>query len=129
MILVLVVTLPPLLIAILLIATLVVSSYAARRREGGRLRAIGATQSFVFRQYMTETVSLTLIASVLAYVVSVVAAFMISQYFFKLGSVALFDLQLVAGLGLIISSIGAVGLYLFKTDTMPLRELLSYGEN
>ena len=129
MILVLVVTLPPLLIATLLIATLVVSSYAARRREGGRLRAIGATKQFVLKQYIAETISLTLVASILAYVVSVVAAFLISQYFFKLGSVTLFDLQLVAGLGLIVLLVGAIGLYLFKTDTMPLRELLSYGEN
>ena len=129
MILVLVVTLPPLLIATLLIATLVISSYAARRREGARLRAIGATRSFVLRQYIAETISLTLCAAVLAYVVSVVAAFLISQYFFQLGSVTLFDLQLVAGLGLIVLLVGAIGLYLFKTDTMPLRELLSYGEN
>jgi putative ABC transport system permease protein len=129
MILVLVVTLPPLLIATLLIATLVVSSYGARRKEGGRLRAIGATKSFVFKQYIAETISLTLVASVLAYVVSVITSFLISQYFFKLGSVTLFDLELITGLGLIVLLVGAIGLYLFKTDTMPLRELLSYGEN
>lgn len=129
MVLVLVVTLPPLLIATLLIATLVVSSYAARRREGGRLRAIGATKQFVLKQYIAETISLTLVASVLAYIVSVVAAYFISQYFFKLGSVTLFDLQLVTGLGIIVLLVGVIGLYLFKTDTMPLRELLSYGEN
>jgi putative ABC transport system permease protein len=129
MVLVLVVTLPPLLIATLLIATLVVSSYAARRREGGRLRAIGATKEFVLKQYIAETISLTLVASVLAYMVSVVAAFLISQYYFKLGSVTLFDLQLVVGLGLIILLVGVIGLYLFKSDTMPLKELLSYGEN
>ena len=129
LVLVLVVTLPPLLIATLLIATLVVSSYAARRREGGRLRAIGATKEVVLRQYIAETISLTLVASILAYIVSVVAAYFISQYFFKLGSVTLFDLQLVTGLGIIVLLVGAIGLYLFKTDTMPLRELLSYGEN
>ncbi len=129
LILVLVVTLPPLLIATLLIATLVVSSYAARRREGGRLRAIGATKQFVLKQYIAETISLTLVASLLSYVVSVVAAFLISQYFFKLGSVTLFDVQLAAGLGLIVLLVGVIGLYLFKTDTMLLRELLSYGEN
>jgi putative ABC transport system permease protein len=129
MILVLVVTLPPLLIATLLIATLVVSSYAARRREGARLRAIGATKSFVLRQYLAETILLTLSAAVLAYVVSVLASFLISQYFFQLGSVTLFDLQLVASLALIVLLVGLIGLYLFKSDTMPLRELLSYGEN
>ena len=129
MILVLIVTLPPLLIATLLIATLVVSSYAARRREGARLRALGATKTFVFRQYIAETISLTLVASVLAYIVSVLAAFLISQYFFKLGTITLFDLELIMGLGLIALLVILIGLYLFKTDTMPLRELLSYGEN
>lgn len=129
MLLVLVVTLPPLLIATLLIVTLVVSSYSARRREGARLRAIGASKASVLRQYIAETISLTLFASLLAYVVGVVVAFLISQYFFKIGSVTLFDAQLVVGFGLIVFFVGMIGLYLFKSDTMPLRELLSYGEN
>jgi len=127
--LVLIVSLPPLLIATLLIATLIVSSYANRRREGARLRAIGATRLSVLRQYLLETISLTLASAVLAYLVSMLTAFAISTYFLGLDTVAFFDLQLVLGLALIVILVGLIGLYLFKTDTMPLRELLSYESN
>jgi len=126
---VLIVTLPPLLIATLLIATLVVSSYSARKREGARLRAVGASKRFVLVQYIVETISLTLLASIFAYMLSVLATFLISQYYFQLDTATMFDLELISSLGLIILLVALIGLYLFKTDTMPLRELLSYGEN
>jgi putative ABC transport system permease protein len=129
MIMVLVVTLPPLLVATLLIATLVVSSFAARRREGARLRALGASQSFVLRQYLAESVSLTLAAAVLAYLLGIVITYGVSHYYLKLDSVVFFDAKLLLGLGLIVVLVVSIALYLFKTDKMPLRELLSYGEN
>jgi len=129
LLMVLIVTLPPLLIATLLIATLVVSSYGARRREGARLRALGATKSSVLWQYLVETISLTAVAALSAYLLSVLVTYLISTYFLRLDSFVWFDLQLVFGLSLIVFLVGLIGLYLFKTDTMPLRELLSYGDN
>ncbi len=129
LILVLVVTLPPLLIATLLISTLVISSYASRRREGARLRAIGATRAYVLRHYLIETVSLTLFSAVISYALSVLISYGINTFFLKLDSTVFFDTELLVGLGLIVTSIGCIGLYLFKTDTMPLRELLSYESN
>lgn len=126
MVLVYIIALPPLLIATLLITTLVVSSYGARRREGARLRAIGATRKQVLLNYLGETVSLTLVASVLSYLFSLIIAYAISNYFLGIESLVLFDVDLVIGLAVIIILVGLVGLYLFKTDTMPLRELLSY---
>lgn len=126
MVLVYIIALPPLLIATLLITTLVVSSYGARRREGARMRAIGATKKQVLINYLGETVSLTLVASVLSYLFSLIIAYAISNYFLGIESVVLFDADLAIGLGLIIVLVGLVGLYLFKTDTMALRELLSY---
>jgi putative ABC transport system permease protein len=127
--LVFVITVPPLLIATLLIATLVVSSYASRRREGGRMRALGAPLAFVQKQYLLETVLLTLTASGMAYFTSIVATIVITKYQLSISSVALFDFELVLGLMLIVLLIGMIGLYLFKTDRMPLRELLAYEEN
>jgi len=129
LILVLVVTLPPLLIATLLISTLVISSYASRRREGARLRAIGATRAYVLRHYLIETISLTLFSAVISYALSVLISYGINTFFLKLDSTVFFDSELLIGLGLIVTSIGLIGLYLFKTDTMPLRELLSYESN
>ncbi len=126
MVLVLFVTLPPLLIATLLIATLVVSSYAARRREGARLRALGASQRFVFWQYLAETLSLTLISAFVAYGLSVGVSYGLSVYFLELDSPALFDGGVVVGMLCIIGGITSIALYLFLTDRIALRELLSY---
>jgi ABC-type antimicrobial peptide transport system permease subunit len=125
-VLVFIVTIPPLLIATLLIATLVVSSYASRRREGARFRALGLTRQKSFWQYMCETLSLTVVASFLAYGLSVVISALISSYFLKLESVVLFDLELLAGLALIVFFITGIAFFLYKSDTMQLRELLSY---
>ncbi|MCA9357210.1 FtsX-like permease family protein [Candidatus Nomurabacteria bacterium] len=126
LVLVLVVTIPPLLIATLLIAMLVVSSYASRRREGARLRALGMTKQRGFWLYVIETLSLTIVATVLAYVVGMAVTIFVSVQFLKLDAGVMFDLELITGLGLIIVFILAIALYLYKTDTMPLRELLSY---
>ena len=126
LILVLVVTIPPLLIATLLIAMLVVSSYATRRREGARFRALGLNKTLSFWHYLIETLSLTFFAAILAYGLGMLVATFISVQFLKLDTVALFDKELIAGLGLILFFIMGIALYLYKTDTMPLRELLSY---
>ncbi|MEZ4195605.1 MAG: FtsX-like permease family protein [Candidatus Paceibacterota bacterium] len=129
LVMILVVTFPPLLIATLLIATLVVSSYASRRREGARIRAIGGTKVSVLKLYLAETVSLTLLAAVSAYLLSIVVTWLVSEYFLKLDQVILFNSQLIFGLSIIGVFVGLIGLYLFKTDTMPLRELMSYETN
>jgi len=125
-VLILVVSLPPLLIATLLIAMLVISSYATRRREGARLRAIGMSHSYNFWLYITEATTLTLVATVLAYGVGCVVTYLVSIYFFGLESIVWFDMELVVMLGLVIFFICGMAVYLFKTDHMPLRELLSY---
>jgi hypothetical protein len=50
----------------------------------------------------------------------------ISSIFLKLDSVVLFDGNLLAGLGLIVLFITSIAVYLYKSDTVALRELLSY---
>lgn len=125
-VLVLIVTIPPLLIATLLIATLVVSSYASRRREGARFRALGLSRKKSFWQYIFETLSLTVVASILAYGLSVLISALIGSYFLKLESVVLFDPELLLGLTLIAFFIIGIASFLYKSDTIKLRELLSY---
>jgi putative ABC transport system permease protein len=126
LVLVLIVTIPPLLIATLLIAMLVVSSYATRRREGARFRALGLSRGQSFWQYLTEALSLSLIAAVLAYGLGVLVSYGLNVYFLQLDTVVLFDPKLIAGVGLIMAFIMGIAVTLYKTDTMPLRELLSY---
>ncbi len=127
LLIVFVVTIPPLLIATLLIVTMIVSSYSARRREGGRLRALGATKNFVTTWYLFETITVTVLAASLAYVVGVGATYAISTYFLQVETVVWFDMLLLGGLGVIMLLSMLVGVVLVKSDTMPLRELLSYG--
>jgi len=126
LVLVLIVTIPPLLIATLLIAMLVVSSYATRRREGARFRALGLSRGQSFRQYLVEALSLSLVAAVLAYGLGVLVSYGLNVYFLQLDTVVLFDPTLIAGVGLIMAFIMSIAVTLYKTDTMPLRELLSY---
>ncbi len=126
MILVFIVTVPPLVIATLLIAMLVVSSYSARRREGARFRAIGYSKKIVFWQYILETISITIVTAVFAYVLGVLIAGGISATYLKLDNIVFFDSELLVGFGLIVVSIASIGFYLYKSDTIVLRELLSY---
>lgn len=127
--LIFIIAVPPLLIATLLIATLVISSYASRRREGARLRALGATKKTVLIQYLAETVVLTLAAAAVAYILGILVSYGIGVYYIGVDTPAWFDGQLVFGLCLIVSLIAILGGYLFATDTMPLRQLLAYEES
>jgi len=126
--LILAVSIPPLLIATLLITTLVIFSYASRRREGGRFRALGFSQTKLLKQYLSETISLTLIATVISYLLALVINFFINNYFLGIMSIVWFDPILITGLLLVLFLIVSIAFYLFKTDTMPLKELLSYEE-
>ena len=129
MALIFIIAVPPLLIATLLIATLVISSYASRRREGARLRALGATKQTVLFLYLAETVVLTLASAVTAYLLSVAISYGVSVYYIGVDTPAFYDTGLVFGLTLVVLLIAILGVYLFKSDTMPLRQLLAYEEN
>lgn len=126
LVMILIVTLPPLLIATLLIAMLVVSSYATRRREGARLRALGMSRRRSFWLYILETLSVVSLASVLAYGMGVLAATLVSSYYLKLEVSLLYDAELIIGLALIIFFVFCIALYLYRTDTLELKEILSY---
>ncbi len=120
------VTLPPLLIATLLIATLVVSSFAARRRDGARMRTLGATLRAVERGYILESVSLTFVAALLAYVASIIVAWSVSWFVLDFSDVVLFAPVVLVGLGAIMVMVTMLAFLLFRTDRAPLRTLLSY---
>ncbi len=126
MVLVVTITLPPLLVAILLIVTLVVSNYSIRKREGARMRALGATRGYMELEYHSESLSLTLVSSILAYGASVLIAGGLSVYYLKIDSFVLFDPELVLGIIAILILVGIIGIYLYRSDRTALRELLSY---
>jgi putative ABC transport system permease protein len=129
LLLVLVITFPPLLVALLLIATLVVSNYTGRMRESARMRALGRTRSYVTMEYLTETISLTLFSSVVAYGVGVLVTWGLSFHYLQINTLVLFERELVLGLSLIVVIVGIIGAYLYLTDRTPLRDLLSYNDD
>lgn len=126
---ILVVAIPPLLIAVLLIITLIISSFGTRRIEAARLRAIGATTDQVLRHYLLETSALTVSAAVIAYGSGMGITYLVVRQVFELTDVVLFSFTLMVALGGVILIVYLLGVYLFKTDTMKLRELLSYGDH
>ncbi len=97
-----------------------------RRLEAARLRALGATTNQVLVQYLMETSALTLSAAFLAYVCAIGVTYGVVTYIFEFKSVVLYSPVLVLALGLVVGVVLILGTYLFKTDTMKLRELLSY---
>lgn len=117
---------PPLVIAVLLIATLVVLSYASRRREGARLRALGATKALVRRLYLLESSSLSIVAAGAAYAVAVGITTYLVLFFMELPTVALFAPELLLGAGVLFLLVLGLGYYLFTSDRVPLRQLLAY---
>jgi len=127
--LIVVIAIPPLLIATLLIATLVISSYGSRRREGARLRALGATKKQVLIQYLAETMSLTFVSTLIAYILSVGISYAVSTFYIGVDTTVIFDRELLFGLALVVLLIAILGLYLFKSDNITLRQLLAYEEN
>jgi hypothetical protein len=54
------------------------------------------------------------------------AATLVGVYYLELDGVVVFDLELLAGLGLVLVFVIGIALYMYQTDTMSLRELLSY---
>ncbi len=127
-IIVYVITIPPLVIAILLIVTLVVLSYSSRRREGARLRALGATTSLVRRIYLIETSSITLVSLVSAYLIASGVGSYLVLVVLGLPAVQLFAFELLIGALVLLVLVLGLGYYLFTSDRVQLRELLAYEE-
>jgi putative ABC transport system permease protein len=126
LVLVFTITLPPLIIATLLIVTLVISSYSIRRRELARLRALGLTKKTAFKLYVSEAVSLTLVAALFGYVMSIAVTWLANEFLLELEQIVIYAPIVLIGIGVIVMAVVILAVFLFLRDTMPLRELLSY---
>ncbi|MDQ5962563.1 MAG: putative transport system permease protein [Patescibacteria group bacterium] len=129
LLLVFIITLPPLVLATLLIATLVISSYKVRKRDGARLLVLGATRGFVERLYVLESLSTTLISSLFAYSVGVFATYIIAAHYIKLPTAKVFDKELVFILVALLVSIMVIAVSLSRGDKRKIREILIHEEN
>jgi ABC-type lipoprotein release transport system permease subunit len=97
-----------------------------RRRELARLRAQGLTKQTAFRLYVSEAVSLTIVATLLGYVMSIVVTWLANEFLLELEKIVIYAPIVLIGIGLIVVTVVILAVFLFLRDTMPLRELLSY---
>ncbi len=129
LIIIYIISLPPLILASFLIITLIISSFAGRRKQGAQLMALGARNNFIEKSYYIETVSTTLLSGVLGYFTAILATLFITKYFFKIKSMVFYDIELIVTICFIILFVLILARVLWRSDKKPLRELLSYEEH
>jgi len=129
LIIIFVISLPPLVLALFLIVTLIFSSFAGRRKQSAQLMSLGAKKTFIERLYYLETISTTLFSGVLGYFSAVLSALFITKYYFKIKTIVFFDIELILALGVIILFVFILATVLWRSEKKPLRELLSYEEH
>ncbi len=123
------VALPGLVLACLLIIALVLLSYQSRRRDGARLLAIGMRARMVEFVYVLETVSTTLLASVLAYLVALGATAWLVYRVLEIEVFEYRDAEVLVALGALVAGVAGMGVTLWRTDSVSLRHVLAYEEN
>ncbi len=129
LVIIFVITLPPLILALFLIVTLIISSFAGRRKQSAQLLALGAKKTFIEKLYYLETISTTLIGGLLGYLTAVIATVFITKLYLKINNIVFFDVELILALGLILLFVLLLASILWRTDKKPLRDLLSYEEH
>lgn len=129
LVIIFVISLPPLILALFLIVTLIISSFAGRRKQSAQLSALGAKKSFIEKLYYLETISTTLFSGALGYVTAVLATFFITKYYLKITNYTFFDVELIIALGVIILFVFILANVLWRSEKKPLRELLSHEEH
>ncbi len=128
LVIIFVISLPPLILALFLIVTLIISSFSGRRKQSAQLMALGARKIFIEKLYYRETLSTTVVGGLLGYATAVLATFFITTYYLKIKSTIFYDSELLIALGVIILSVFILATILWRTEKKPLRELLSYEE-
>jgi len=129
LVIIFVISIPPLVLSLFLIVTLIISSFSSRRKQSAQLMALGSSRGFIEKLYYFEAVSTTVLSGILGYLSAILATIIISRYYLKIKSIVLFDPELVIALCAIILLVLIVSIVLWKSDKRPLRELLSYEEN
>ncbi|MFT5036936.1 MAG: putative lysophospholipase L1 biosynthesis ABC-type transport system permease subunit [Candidatus Azotimanducaceae bacterium] len=123
------IALPPFILACALILVLVILQYGTRRRDGARLLALGALPSWIERQYVLETISTTLFASLGAYITAIAATWYVATQYLELDIFSMYSSEIAYGLLGIIGGILVISVVLWRTDKRPLQTLLAYEDN
>lgn len=129
LIIILIITIPPLVLSALLISTLLASVSKERKRDGARLMALGKTMKFVRNYYIIESISTTVFASIFAYVLSLVISNFVIVNYLKIDSIVYFDSISFYIFLLILLILISVSLFTWKGGGKSLKEYLNYEEN
>lgn len=129
LLIVFIITVPPLLLASLLIVALVVLQYGSRRRDGARLFALGAAKGFVEKFYVLETASTTILATMGAYLVSLIATWWLVYYVLDLKAMEFFQTEVLYSIAGVIVGVMLLGVFLWRSDGTSLKDTLSYEQN
>jgi putative ABC transport system permease protein len=128
LVLVFIISVPPLILSLFLIVTLVIASYSSRRKVSAQLAALGAKPTFITGMYYLETLSAALFSSVIAYITAVIVTYIVSIYYLKLPSWSYYTSGLVLAFVAIIALVSVVAYSIRKSDKRSIREILSYEE-
>jgi putative ABC transport system permease protein len=124
-----IIVLPSLILAALLIIALILLAYGNRRRDAARLLAIGASHRFVERLYLIETVSTTLLASTVAYLLSLAATWYILSVLLDITLYTFFTPNLLLLWLCLLAGVALTGTITWKLDKRPIQRTLANEEN
>ncbi len=129
LLIILIITIPPLFLSSMLIVTILGSVATERKRDGARLMALGKTQNYVRNYYIIESTSTVVLASSFAYILSVILSnFLIIKYL-KIENIVYFDFVSFYIFVFILLSIILTSITLWKSSGRSLKEYLNYEEN
>ena len=129
LLLIFVITVPPLVLATLLVATLTISSYTSRKRDGSRIIILGATKKFIERLYLFESLSVIIIAGLLSYSLGIISTHIVAVTVLELPEAVWFNKEVAFIFLGLLGIITIVAMTLSRTDTRTIRETLIYEEN
>lgn len=129
LVVILVITVPPIALSTLLIINIIAILSQDRKRDGARLMALGKTKGYLRNFFIFESTITLVLSSVGAYVF----AFFVSNYlivrFLEIGNVVYFDAVSFFIFATLLVGIIAVSLIIWSKGKRSIKDYLNYEEN
>ncbi|MFM7088626.1 MAG: ABC transporter permease, partial [Candidatus Paceibacterota bacterium] len=128
-VIILMITLPPLLLSAFLIITLLATVAKERKRDGARLMALGRTRNFIRNYYILESVATTVFAGILAYLMSLLVTNLLILRYLDIESMVYIEPVSLYVFGFTLVLLLSVSVLMWRSGGRSLREYLNYEEN
>lgn len=128
LLIVFIVSLPPLFLALFLILNLVISVFASRQKQNAQLLALGSKRSFLKKLYFLETLSTSIISGILGCLTAMAGVIFLAKFYLKIKSYKIFDIEILLFFFIVLLFVLLVAFFLWKSNKKPIRELLSNEE-